>query len=96
MVVILHLGAIQCLTALLKGESASFQKMDPNALLCKTYGKNKPRNAAPDQTHRRVERMSNGRLFEVDMHGLIIGRKSLIRSSIFLVEDPKLRLIPRK
>jgi hypothetical protein len=38
--------------------------------------------------------MASGRLFEVDMHGLIIGRKSLIRSSIFLVEDPKLRLIP--
>jgi hypothetical protein len=78
MVVIAHLGAIKGLTSFLKGESASFKKMNLNALFRKAHGKNPPSNAASDHTDRRVKRMSDGRLFEVDMHTEIIGRKLII------------------
>jgi hypothetical protein len=47
------------------------------------------RNAAPDQTDCRVERMASGRVFEVEMHGLIIGRDSVIHSTNFLPTERK-------
>ena len=50
MVVIAHLGAIKGLTSFLKGESASFQKMDLNALFRKAHGKNQPSNSASNYT----------------------------------------------
>jgi hypothetical protein len=76
MVVIAHLGEIECLASLFELESASFEKVDPNTLVRQTHGENESRNATPDETDCRVERIAGRKVFQVDMHTANIGARS--------------------
>jgi hypothetical protein len=74
MLLVSHIGSIKCLTALLKIKAAGFQKIDPDVSFRKSHGKNQPRNTAPHHADSGVERLASRRLFEVDMHVVIISR----------------------